>query len=113
MPTTRSRRDTLLSDTQVYSKNTKKSSKDSREAPMCSTGTCGGKKKRWGVATMYLWFIIAPIFIWILLFSMKPSFVSDNVNGQQVISQQRLLLWTMVFTVISWVIIYSIYYCRY
>lgn len=86
--------------------------KHERDTPMSDNNTCG-KKKRWGVATMYLWFVVAPIFIWIVLFSTKPSFVSDNVNGEQIISQQRLLLWTLIFSVVSWIIIYAIYYCKY
>lgn len=67
----------------------------------------------WGMGSMYLWFIVAPIVIWILLFTIKPNFVTDTVNGVTQINNQKLLLWTLVFSVVAWIIIYAIYYCRY
>lgn len=67
----------------------------------------------WGYASMYLWFIIAPIVIWIILFTCKPSFVTDTVNGTTTINNQKLLLWTLIFSIIAWILIYAIYYCRY
>jgi hypothetical protein len=78
-------------------------------------GACGaiGKGKGWGYASMYLWFIVAPIVIWIILFTVKPNFVTDNINGVVTINNQKLLLWTLIFSIVAWIIVYSIYYCRY
>jgi len=67
----------------------------------------------WGYASMYIWFILAPIVIWIILVSLKPSFVTDNVNGVWVLNNQKVLLWTLIFSIIAWILIYAIYYCRY
>jgi hypothetical protein len=67
----------------------------------------------WGYASMYLWFIVAPIVIWIILFTCKPSFVSDQVNGVCVLNNQKLLLWTLIFSIVAWILIYAVYYCRY
>lgn len=72
-----------------------------------------GRKKGWGYASMYLWFIVAPIVIWIILFTAKPSLVTDNLNGQVVINNQKLALWTLIFSIVAWVFIYAIYYIRY
>lgn len=67
----------------------------------------------WGYASMYIWLILAPIVIWIILISWKPSFVTDNINGTNVVNNQKLLLWTLIFSIIAWILIYAIYYCRY
>ena len=72
-----------------------------------------GKPRGWGYASMYLWFIVAPIVIWIILFTVKPCFVTDSINGVVTINCQKHLLWTLIFSIIAWILIYAIYYCKY
>lgn len=72
---------------------------------------CGRKGKR-SVAIMYIWLVLVPILIWIALAAIRPSFVADHINGVSVISQQKLLLWTLVFSVMGWILVYSIFYCK-
>lgn len=72
-----------------------------------------GKPRTWGYASMWIWFVLAPILIWIILFSIRAGFVSDNVNGVTTLNQQKLLLWTLVFSILAWIIIYASYFCRY
>ena len=55
--------------------------------------------------------ILSPIIIWFILFGLKPGFVTVvDSNGSTVISHQNLLMWTIVFTVIVWIIIYFCFY---
>jgi hypothetical protein len=72
-----------------------------------------GRPRGWGYASMYLWFIVAPIVLWIILFTVKPGFVTDNLNGVVVVNNQKLLLWTLIFSIIAWILIYACYYCKY
>lgn len=55
--------------------------------------------------------MLTPIFIWFTLFGIKPNFITivDN-NGATVVSHQNLLLWTIVFTIIIWLIVYFAFY---
>jgi hypothetical protein len=72
-----------------------------------------GKPRGWGYASMYLWFIVAPVVIWIILFTVKAPFVVDNVGGVITINNQKLMLWTLIGSIVAWILIYGIYYCRY
>jgi hypothetical protein len=72
-----------------------------------------GRPRGWGYASMYLWFIVAPIVLWIILFTVKPGFVTDNLNGVVVVNNQKLLLWTLIFSIVAWILIYACYYCKY
>jgi len=55
--------------------------------------------------------ILAPLFIYGILWALKPSFViTIDSNNVQVISQQNLFLWTAIFTVIAWIILYFLFY---
>jgi hypothetical protein len=73
----------------------------------------GGKKRGWGYASMYLWVVIAPIVIYIILFTLKPGFVTDTVNGACVLNNQKLCLWCLIASVAAWILIYAAYACRY
>ncbi len=81
-----------------------------REVESCRS--CRGKGGKRSVAIMYIWLVLVPILIWIALAAIRPSFVADNINGVTVLSQQKLLLWSLVFSVMGWIVIYSIFYCR-
>lgn len=83
-----------------------------RNQPSSAVQECAHKGRKRSVAIMYIWLVLAPILIWIALASLKPSFVADNVNGVSVISQQKLLLWSLVFSVMAWILIYAVFYCR-
>src|SRR5574338_1032940 len=82
-----------------------------RNGPKTAWGSNWGRGS-WGYVSMYIWLILAPIVIWIILISWKPSFVVDNINGTNVVNNQKLLLWTLIFSIIAWILIYAIYYCR-
>lgn len=73
----------------------------------------GGWWCGWGYSSMYIWFIVAPIVIWVILFTTKPSFVTDTVNGSVVINNQKLILWVLILSIIAWILIYAFYYCKY
>jgi hypothetical protein len=77
----------------------------------CGKGGNGGSG--WGYSSMYIWFIVAPIVIWIILFTTKPSFVTDTVNGAVVINNQKLILWVLILSIIAWILVYAFYYCKY
>jgi len=83
----------------------------------CGWGLWGrdkdGKRRGWGYASMWIWFILVPVVIWIILFSVRPNFVTDTVNGTAVINQQKLLLWSLIGSVAGWIIVYAAYYLKY
>jgi hypothetical protein len=71
------------------------------------------KGRSWGYASMYLWFIVLPLLIWVILFTCKPPFVTDNINGVVTINNQKLALWSLIFSIVGWIAVYAVYYCRY
>lgn len=47
-----------------------------------------------------IWVIIIPIIVWIILFSWKPNFVIDLINGRRVLNTSKLLLWTIIISAV-------------
>jgi len=87
---------------------------EEKKGSMWSWGkTEDGKPRSWGYASMYLWFIVAPIVVWIILFTVKPNFVTDSINGVITLNSQKHLLWTLIFSIIAWILVYAVYYCKY
>jgi hypothetical protein len=78
-------------------------------------GVFKGKDKHgeMNYTSMYIWFIIAPIVIYFALYVTKPAFVTDTVNGVAVINNQKLFMWTLVGTILAWLLIYALYYCKF
>ncbi len=120
----RSKTQSLEADTAVEAPTSRDARDDgSREDRMdrkksaCGWGMWGkdkdGKPRTWGYASLWLWIIVAPVVLYIILFSVRPNFVVDMVNGTAVINQQKMLLWTLIFSIGAWILIYSAYWCRY
>ncbi|SRR5260221_7281276 len=92
----------------------RKKVKEWKEEEKKESTWCSWKFGNWSWSTMYIWFIIAPIVIWFALMYGKPSFVTDSIASHPpIINNQKLLLWTLIFSVISWILIYAVYFCRY
>jgi hypothetical protein len=45
------------------------------------------------------------------LYFAKPKWVRSKEKGKYVISGQKLLMWTIVITIIAWVGLYLVNYC--
>lgn len=72
-----------------------------------------GNESRKSYTSMYIWFVVAVVVIWLILWWAKPAFVTDLVNGVPVLNNQKLLMWTLIFSILAWIVIYAAYYCRY
>lgn len=63
----------------------------------------------WGIkfdATTIIWIVIIPIAIWIVLFSWKPNFVTDAVNGDRIINTSKLVIWTLILSIVVYAVLY-------
>lgn len=60
---------------------------------------------------VYIWIVLTAVVVFIILFVLSPSFVVDEIDEINVINNRKLLLWTIVFSVILWLIIFfAVYY---
>ena len=66
---------------------------------------------KWSVAA-WLWLILIPIVIFVLLLIFAPSFVTTTQNSHVVLDHSRILLWTLILSVIVWVLVWSLNFCR-
>jgi len=53
-----------------------------------------------------IWLIIIPVIIWVILYTLKPHFVTDLVNGERSLNTSKLLLWTIVISIVILVFLY-------
>lgn len=65
----------------------------------------------WGVNT-WIFIILVPIIIWIILIFLVPSFVKEDENGHSKVDHPRVLLWTLLLSVIVWVVLYGLNRCK-
>lgn len=67
----------------------------------------------WSTAT-WIWIILVPIIVWVILIVLIPSFVTDGdgSNGQNQVDHRQVLLWTLVISVVIWVLLWSLNYCK-
>lgn len=66
---------------------------------------------KWSTVT-WLWIILVPIVIYVLLLLLAPTFVTTTLNGDLVVDHSRILLWTLIISIIVWVLLWSLNYCR-
>lgn len=72
----------------------------------------GEKTSTWQ-GTVLVMLILVPVVVWIFLILIKPSFVVDtNSDGTVTLRQDKVVLWTLIISVIVWVIIYGLNRCR-
>lgn len=68
--------------------------------------TSSGKSYVFNTGTI-IWLIIIPIIVWMILYSLKPHFVTDlSGDKERTINTSKLLLWTIVISIILLVLIY-------
>lgn len=70
------------------------------------------EKSGWGFdlsPTVTIWLVLIPLIVWLFLFTWRPSFVSDQVNGQKTINTARLIFYTMLITIFIYVAMYVAY----
>lgn len=51
-----------------------------------------------------IFLVLVPVVVWILLFTLRPNFVTDLVNGERVINTSKLILWTLIISVLVWIL---------
>lgn len=60
---------------------------------------------------VYIWIVVTVIVVFIILFVLSPSFVVDEIDELNVTNNRKLMLWTLVFSIILWLIIFfAVYY---
>jgi hypothetical protein len=59
------------------------------------------------ISTLTIIAIIMPFVIWLLLYLIKPSFVKNELDER---SGKKIATWTVVFTIISWAILFGYSY---
>jgi heme/copper-type cytochrome/quinol oxidase subunit 2 len=72
------------------------------------------KKESWGwdfnVYTVLI-IIAVPIIVWLILVSTRWNFVTDlQDDDERCVSHKKLILWTIVISIILYVLIYLIWY---
>lgn len=71
--------------------------------------TASEVKEGWAInfdATYVVIIILVPIIIWLILYSTKFNFCTDLVNGDRVINTSKLILWTLIISIVIWIIIW-------
>jgi len=72
----------------------------------------GEKTSTWQ-GTVLVMLILVPVVVWIFLILIKPTFVVDkNSDGTVTLRQDKVVLWTLIISVIVWVIVYGLNRCR-
>lgn len=72
-------------------------------APVAETSAGAPAKKEWGISfnpLNIIWLILIFIIVIIILYSTKPNMVTDLVNGERLINNNKLVLWTVIITII-------------
>lgn len=61
------------------------------------------EKKEWGYSFNPLnivWLILIFIIVIIILYTTRPNMVTDLVNGERIINNNKLVLWTVIITIV-------------
>lgn len=75
------------------------------------TTTHMAEKKEWGIKFNPLnivWLVLIFIIVIMVLYSSKPNMVTNLENGQRVISNNKLVFWTVLITIIIAVMAFAI-----
>ena len=64
----------------------------------------------WAVST-WIWIILVPVLVWIILLLLAPTFVLQTKDGNQV-DHRQMILWTLVISAIIWILLWSLNYCK-
>src|SRR5436305_15147437 len=59
-----------------------------------------------------LWYILVPVIIFLILFFLRPGIVKKQENGKAVRSNKKVFGWTIVLTIIIWLLIFAYYKFR-
>jgi hypothetical protein len=79
---------------------------------LANTQTASEVKEGWAInfdATYVVIIILVPIIIWLILYSTKFNFCTDLINGDRVINTSKLILWTLIVSIVVWIIIWLCY----
>lgn len=65
----------------------------------------------WSVST-WIWIILVPVIVWFILLLLRPEFVNTDKDGDRVLDHRQLILWTLVISLIIWIVLFASNYCR-
>lgn len=65
----------------------------------------------WSVTT-WIWIILVPVLIYVLLLVFAPTFVTTTQNNVVVLDHSRILLWTLILSIIVWIVLWGLQFCR-
>ena len=65
----------------------------------------------WSTST-YIWIIVVPVVVYIMLLMLVPTFVLKDANGTSQVDHRQMLLWTLIISAILWVMLWGMNYCK-
>lgn len=60
----------------------------------------------------WLWLLLIPIIIYVILLAISPEFVKTTENNEQALDHGKLLMWTVIMSVLLWVTLWAVNYCQ-
>ena len=64
--------------------------------------------------TTWFWIIVVPIVVWLLLFTLLPTFIemSNPGGNNERVNPSSILMWTLIITLIVWILFWGFSKCK-
>jgi len=99
----------LQNELNSYNKTTQPAS---TSTPSTSSSNFVSSIKEKCTPSVVLYAIFVPFAWWLILFWLKPGIVLKKEGSRQIRSHTKVFGWTIVLTVVSWIILYAYYYFK-
>lgn len=62
-------------------------------------------------STTWLWIIVVPIAVWLIIILLMPSFVISG-SEENKLDQNSVILWTLIISIIIWILFFGFSRCK-